>query len=144
MEDVLPVERVCPVDKLGVEPVVALHHIQPTARAKKPSWVSYKHTHYIIQDELNQWQKGVVTSQETVDGKLIFGMNNGVDLYFLNLKEFLRGDHPGPPQWGATPPKYWKKCFGSCDISNESPRKTLFKYVDYVHSIFEGGHSGPL
>ena len=39
-------------------------------------------------------------------------MNNGVDLYFLNLKEFLRGDHPGPPQGGQPPQNIEKNVLG--------------------------------
>ena len=76
-------------------------------------------------------KKGLGNRIET--GRWFFGMNNGLDFYFHNLKELLRGGgHPGPPLQGGNPPKYWKKCFGSCDISNESPRKTLFKYVDWM------------
>ena len=36
------------------------------------------------------------------------------------------------PLRGDNHPKYWKKCFGSCDISIESPWKALFKYVNQM------------
>ena len=51
---------------------------------------------------------------------------------FIIWTKIGRGGHPGPPPRGITTPKIEKKCFGSCDISIESPWKALFKYVNWM------------
>ena len=76
------------------------------------------------------------------DRKLNFGMDNGIDLYFHNLKKVLsgRGDSGPPPlSREVTTPKIRKKCLGSCDILIESLWEALFKYVNqmFIWPLFD-------